>query len=67
MSNKKNKEYFGDLPSNYLPNKGKELMSKKLNSSDIVEEKNGNCTLDGKRIEANPCSLIKDDYKIDRT
>lgn len=57
------KSYFGNLPSNFLPNLGKDLLVGKITSKDISEDSFGNCSISGKPIEANACSLIKDNYK----
>jgi hypothetical protein len=34
-----------------------------IDSTKIMEDEAGNCVIDGKRIEKNACSLIKDNYK----
>lgn len=53
-----------DLVKNSSSNKIKtDLKSKNIDSSKIEEDKAGNCIVAGKRIEANACSLIKDNYK----
>lgn len=63
-NSKNNGAYLGDLPSNYLLNVERVMAENRINSSDIKEDKHGNCTLNGHRIEANACSMIKEDYEI---
>lgn len=63
-SSRNNSKYYGNLPSNYLPSLGKQLLAEKFSSKDIVEDSFGNCSSKGNPIEANACSLIKDDYEI---
>lgn len=53
-----------DLTSSYLVNKDKKMLINNIQSTDIKESEDGNCTLNGKNIEANACSMLKEDYKI---
>jgi len=55
---------FENLSKNYLVETGEEITKNEIKSSDIIEDKDGNCTIDGHKIEANACSMLKDDYKI---
>ena len=55
---------FDDLLKNYLVEAGEEITTNEVKSSDIIEHEDGNCTIAGHEIEANACSMIKDDYKI---
>lgn len=55
---------FEDLSKNYLVETGEEITKNEIESSDIIEDEDGNCTIYGNRIEANACSMLKDDYKI---
>ncbi|MBI6872594.1 hypothetical protein [Clostridium aciditolerans] len=61
---KDSKTDFGDLPSNYIVNAGKKMIENKIISEQIKEDKDGNCTIGGYKIEANACSMLKDDYKV---
>lgn len=61
--NKNDNFDYGNLPSNYLVNLGKQcIKSKKTKDDDIVKDKYGNCTLEDKHIEANACSMVKNNY-----
>jgi hypothetical protein len=55
---------LGDLPSNYIVNAGKTIIENGIISEQIKEDKDGNCTIGGYKIEANACSMLKDDYKV---
>lgn len=55
---------FKDLSKNYLVEIGEEITKNEIKSSDIIEDEDGNCNIEGHRIEANACSMLKDDYKI---
>lgn len=55
---------FKDLSKNYLVETGEEITKNEIKSSDIIEDEDGNCTIAGRSIEANACSMLKDDYKI---
>lgn len=55
---------FKDLSKNYLVEAGEEITKNEIKSSDIIEDEDGNCTIAGRKIEANACSMLKDDYKI---
>lgn len=59
----KDHAYYGNLPSNYLINLGKEQFKKHLDSQDIKQDAEGNCTVMGQKIEANACSMVKDNYR----
>jgi hypothetical protein len=52
---------FEDLSKNYLVETGEEIIKNEIKSSDIIEDKDENCTIDGHKIEANACSMLKDD------
>lgn len=55
---------FKDLSKNYLVEAGEEIAKSEIKSSDIIEDDDGNCTIEGHKIEANACSMLKDDYEI---
>ncbi|MTK11488.1 MAG: hypothetical protein F8N39_05180 [Clostridiaceae bacterium] len=61
---KDSKTDFGNLPSNYIVNAGKTIIENRISSEEIKEDEEGNCTINGHKIEANACSMIKDDYKV---
>lgn len=61
---KDSKTDLGDLPSNYIVNAGKKIIENRIISEEIKEDKDGNCTISGHKIEANACSMLKDDYKV---
>lgn len=54
---------FEDLSKNYLVETGEEITKNQIKSSNIIEDEDGNCTIDGYKIEANACSMLKDDYE----
>lgn len=54
---------FEDLSRNYLVEAGREITKNEIKSSDIIEDEDGNCTIDGHKIEANACSMLKDNYE----
>lgn len=66
--NKKNEKMdqikFEDLSKNYSVEIGEEVSKNEIKSSDIIEDEEGNCTIAGNKIEANACSMLKEDYKI---
>lgn len=55
---------LGNLPSNYIVNAGKTIIENGIISEEIKEDKDGNCIIGGHKIEANACSMLKDDYKV---
>lgn len=54
---------FKDLSKDYLVEAGEEITKNEIKSSDIIQGEDGNCTIYGHKIEANACSMLKDDYK----
>ena len=55
---------FNNLLKNYLVEVGEEITTNEVKSSDIIEDEDGNCMIEGHKIEANACSMLKEDYKI---
>lgn len=55
---------FMDISKDYLVETGEEVPKTVIKSSDIIEDEDGNCTVMGHKIEANACSMLKDDYEV---
>ncbi|MCT8975407.1 hypothetical protein N4T77_02230 [Clostridium sp. CX1] len=64
MNEKKKQISFNDISKSYLVESGEEVEKSFIKSSDIIEDKDGNCTVLGEKIEANACSMLKEDYKL---
>lgn len=63
-SNKKEQIKLNNISEDYLVEVGEEVPKTIIKSSDIKEDKDGNCTILGEKIEANACSMLKEDYKL---
>ncbi|MBC2581863.1 hypothetical protein [Clostridium sp. DJ247] len=59
-----NNDSYENITSNDINNKNKKSFNNKIKPSDIIEGEGGNCTINGQKIEANACSMLKEDYKI---
>lgn len=64
MDKKKKNLDFKDISKDYIVEASEEIYKQEIKSSDIKEDRDGNCIIQGHKIEANACSMLKDDYKI---